>query len=60
MIITLFLLFALFSATSGRIILPFALGKDIRPLLAPSVGAVALILFELDFEVVADADDVGS
>ena len=58
-----FSLFTLFSTTSGRVIFAFCVARhltDLRPILAPSVGAVTLVYLDLDFEVVANADAVGS
>ena len=53
---SLFSIFTLFSTTGGRITFSFeSRGKDLRPLLASSEGAMTLIFFELDFEVVIDA-----
>ena len=58
---SLFSQFALLSTTGGRIIFPFASrGKSLRPSLAAYVGVAALVFFDLDFEAVADAYDLGS
>ena len=50
-----------FQLLVALIIFPFASRvKDLHPLLAPSVGAVALVFFDFDFEVVDNGDAVGS
>ena len=57
----LFSYFTLFSTIIYQLIFPFASrGKVLRPLLALYNGAVALVFFEIDFEVVADAVVVDS